>query len=88
MPVTICDATREGSTDIFDNSRTSSNPYIESTMNKALPKATRKWVRKPAALPLYSRSSPIRPPSTPAMNMRKTRSIIYNYWLLLLEEIA
>ena len=44
--------------------------YWEINMNNALPRATRKWVRRPASLALNSRSKPMRPPSSPAINSR------------------
>ena len=51
MPVTTCDAMREGSNDVCRSpSILSWNPYCEITINSALPRATRKCVRNPASL--------------------------------------
>ena len=64
IPDTTCAATRE------ESFRSMPNPYWETTQNKALPNATRKWVRTPATLARYSRSKPMRAPNTSAVSRR------------------
>ena len=62
IPETTCAATREESFSSWPK------PYCDTTQKRALPTATRKWVRKPASFERYSRSIPITPPKRNAMN--------------------
>src|SRR3954451_8990188 len=68
IPVTICAATRVGST------FAESNPYAPAIVNSAAPTATRRCVRSPASRSRNSRSSPTEPPRTPASAIRSRAS--------------
>ncbi len=82
IPVTTCEAIREGSSETFDRvCKTLSNPYCDMIMKSALPEATRRWVRSPASLALYSRSRPIMPPKIAAINMRMIISVVILLYL-------
>jgi hypothetical protein len=59
MPVTIPDATRDGSTTTVCRESTSMNPYLEISMNTVEARPTNVYVRNPAAFWRISRSSPI-----------------------------
>ena len=68
MPETTCAATRE------ESFRSMPKPYCETMQNRALPIATRKWVRKPASFERYSLSMPMIPPRSSAIERRSVSS--------------
>mgnify|MGYP003238388506 CR=1 FL=1 len=50
MPVTTCDAMREGSNDMsLASVMSNASPYCDIIMKSELPNATRKWVLNPAS---------------------------------------
>ena len=67
MPETTCAATRAAS-------NRPSNANCEIIMNRALPSATMKCVRRPASFARNSRSRPITPPIIPPRNRRSIKS--------------
>ena len=76
------EAIREGASETFERvCKTLSNPYCDMIMKRALPEATRRWVRSPASLALYSRSRPIMPPKIAAINMRMIISVVILLYL-------
>ena len=75
MPLTTCAAIRLGSSRSPSCvARKPSNPYCDTIIIRALPSATRKWVRNPASLTRYSRSSPITVPQRPATHNLNIKS--------------
>ena len=70
IPDTTCAAIRDTSKRMLGSFNTPSKPKAETIMNKAEPKATKKWVRRPAAFSRYSRSKPMKPPKSAATKMR------------------
>ena len=74
IPETTCAAMRDTSKRILGSFKTPSKPKAETIMNKAEPKATKKWVRRPAAFSRYSRSKPMKPPKSAATKMRMINS--------------
>ena len=74
MPLTTWAAIRPGSKRVPSwSARKPSKPYCETIIINALPRATRKWVRKPASLTRYSRSRPITVPQRPATQSRRIK---------------
>ena len=57
----------------------SPKPWIDTIVKRLLPSATRKWVRNPASLALYSLSKPMHPPQTMAASRRKSSSVSILY---------
>ena len=80
MPVTTCEAIRDGSSDMLvePSASIAPKPECDSIIKRALPRPTRKCVRKPASFDRYSRSIPMIPPRMPAMNIRKIKSQFIN----------
>ena len=76
MPVTTCEAIRDGSSDtFFPCSRMKSKPECDNIIKSALPNDTKKWVLKPASFARYSRSKPIAPPNMPAIKILSAKSM-------------
>src|SRR5437867_979924 len=72
MPVTICAAMRVGSMRVPGVSAW--NAYADTSVKSADPTPTRMWVRRPAACPRDSRSSPIAPHRIVARPSRRSSS--------------
>ena len=76
MPATTLDATRE--TSALKNSarvETSKKPYLETSIIRAAPMQTMRWVRIPASLRRLVRSMPMAKPQTEASSSRTTQTI-------------